>query len=244
MTRSPGGVPFPLQTPPTTTTCRKEQAAADRTTARTTVKRIQPCGRLTPRRARAKFAAMSTTFDAVRGRARLLAIVREKALRRGRFTLASGKESDYYLDCRLVTLDPEGLFLLSRLILEDLKETQVEAVGGLTLGADPIAAGVAALSHLEGRPVRAFLVRKETKAHGAQKRIEGAPLSGAKVAVVEDVMTTGGSAREAIAQAEAAGAKVERVYCLVDRLEGGGQELRSKGYDVRAIFEVPEVLGR
>lgn len=187
---------------------------------------------------------MGTPFDAARGRARLLEIVREKALRRGTFTLTSGKTSDYYLDCRMVTLDPEGLFLLSRLILEDLKDTRVEAVGGLTLGADPIAAGVAALSHLEGRPVRAFLVRKEMKAHGTQKRIEGAPLAGARVAVVEDTMTTGGSAREAIVQAEAAGAKVDRVYCLVDRLEGGGAELRSKGYDVRAIFEVPEVLGR
>ena len=186
---------------------------------------------------------MSASFDATKARGRLLEVVREKALRRGRFTLASGKESDFYLDCRLVTLDPEGLFLLSRLILEDLKDSPVEAVGGLTLGADPIAAGVAALSHLEGRPVRAFLVRKEMKSHGTQKRIEGAPLAGARVAVVEDVMTTGGSAREAIAQAEAAGAKVERVYCLVDRLEGGGDELRSKGYVVRPIFTVTEVLG-
>lgn len=187
-------------------------------------------------------ALMGTPFDAARARARLLDIVREKALKRGTFTLASGKTSDYYLDCRLVTLDPEGLFLLSRLILEDLKDSAVEAVGGLTLGADPIAAGVAALSHLEGRPVRAFLVRKETKGHGTQKRIEGAPLAGSRVAVVEDTLTTGGSAREAIAQAEGAGAKVERVYVLVDRLEGGGAELRSKGYDLRPIFEVGEVL--
>src|SRR5688572_2014840 len=186
---------------------------------------------------------MGTPFDAARGRTRLLEIVREKALRRGTFTLASGKTSDYYLDCRLVTLDPEGLFLMSRLILEDLKDSSVEAVGGLTLGADPIAAGVAAISHLEGRPVRAFLVRKEMKSHGTQKRIEGAPLEGARVAIVEDVMTTGGSAKEAIVQAEAAGAKVERVYCLVDRLEGGAAELRSKGYAVKPLFEVTEVLG-
>jgi orotate phosphoribosyltransferase len=202
------------------------------------------CGSLTSRRSHGMVASMSTPFDKTRARARLLEVVREKALRRGTFTLASGKTSDYYLDCRLVTLDPEGIFLLSRLILEDLKDSPVEAVGGLTLGADPIASVVAALSHLEGRPVRAFLVRKETKGHGTQKRIEGAPLTGARVAVVEDVMTTGGSAKEAIAQAEAAGAKVERVYCLVDRLEGGGAELRAKGYDVRTIFEVPEVLGQ
>jgi len=187
---------------------------------------------------------MNAPFESSRARARLLEIVREKALKRGTFTLASGKTSDYYLDCRLVTLDPEGLCLLSRIILEDLRGSGVEAVGGLTLGADPIAAGVAVVSHQEGRPVRAFLVRKETKAHGTQKRVEGAPIAGARVAVVEDVMTTGGSAKEAIAQAEEAGAKVERVYCLIDRIEGGGSELRSKGYDVRAIFEVNEVLGR
>src|SRR5262245_13864449 len=102
-------------------------------------------------------------------RARLLEIVRAKAYKEGRFVLASGKVSDYYLDCRLVTLDPEGLYLYARLILAELRETDVVAVGGLTLGADPIGAGVAALSHLEGHPLRAFIVRKEAKAHGTQK---------------------------------------------------------------------------
>jgi orotate phosphoribosyltransferase len=183
-------------------------------------------------------------FDAPAVRRRLLEIVREKALRRGTFVLTSGKTSDYYLDCRLVTLDPEGLHHLSRLIVEDLRGTDVAAVGGMTLGADPIAAGVALISHLAGRPLRAFIVRKETKGHGAQKRIEGAPIAGDRVAVVEDVLTTGGSAREAIAQAEAAGAKVARVYCLVDRREGGGEALRAAGYDVRPLFTVDEVLER
>ncbi len=180
-------------------------------------------------------------LDAVEARTRLLQIVRDKALKRGDFTLASGKKSDYYLDCRLVTLDPEGLVLLSRLILRELKGTGVEAVGGLTLGADPIAAGVAALSHLEGTPLRAFIVRKETKGHGTQKRIEGTLPKGAKVAIVEDVMTTGGSALEAAREVEKAGATVAKVFCLVDRLEGG-DELR-KGYDLRCFFDVNEVKG-
>ncbi|MBI4564963.1 MAG: orotate phosphoribosyltransferase [Planctomycetes bacterium] len=181
-------------------------------------------------------------LDLAAARRRLLGLIREKALRRGTFTLASGKTSDYYLDCRLVTLDPEGLYLMSRLILHDLAGAGVEAVGGLTLGADPIAAGVAVLSHLEGRPVRAFIVRKETKAHGTQKRIEGSLEPGARVAIVEDVMTTGGSAKQAIEEVEKAGAKVVKVYCLIDRLEGGGQDLRARGYDVKALFEVPEVV--
>jgi len=183
-----------------------------------------------------------TPFDAAAVRRRLLESGREKALKRGSFVRASGKTSEYYLDCRLVTLDPEGLHLLSRLIFEDLRGTDIAAVGGMTLGADPMAAGVAVVSHLESRPVRAFIVRKEAKGHGTQKRLEGASIDGIRVAVVEDVMTTGGSAKEAIVQAEAAGAKVARVYCLVDRREGGAEALRAAGYDVRPIFTVAEVL--
>ena len=181
-------------------------------------------------------------FDGVVFRKRLLDITREKAYKTGDFTLASGKKSDFYLDCRMVTLDPEGLYLMSRLILADLKDTQVDAVGGLTLGADPIAAGVAAISHLEGRPIRAFIVRKETKAHGTQKRIEGLVGAGTKVAIVEDVMTTGGSALEAINEVEKVGAKVIRAYCLVDRQEGG-EELRKK-YDVKPIFTIKDIRGK
>lgn len=178
-------------------------------------------------------------LDVKAARARLLAIVREKALKRGDFTLASGKKSDYYLDCRLVTLDPEGLVLMSRLILSALKGTGVQAVGGLTLGADPIAAGVAAMSHLEGTPLRAFIVRKEVKGHGTQKRIEGTLGAGDRAAIVEDVMTTGASALEAAREVEKAGAKVVKVFCLVDRKEGG-EELR-KGYDLTCLFDVDEV---
>lgn len=180
-------------------------------------------------------------LDLVAARARLLDIVRTKAYREGRFVLASGKVSDYYLDCRLVTLDPEGLTLYARLILEELRETGAVAVGGLTLGADPIAAGVAALSHLAGRPVRAFIVRKEAKTHGTQKAIEGDLSAGDRAAIVDDVMTTGGSVKQAIAEVEKIGAKVAKVICLVDREEGGSRELLDKGYDFKAIFSIADV---
>ncbi len=180
-------------------------------------------------------------LDLLVARARLLEIVRAKAYKEGRFVLASGKASDYYLDCRLVTLDPEGLFLYARLILEELRDTGVAAVGGLTLGADPIAAGVAAVSHLEGRPVRAFIVRKEAKQHGTQKAIEGELAPGELAAVVDDVMTTGGSVKQAIAEVEKAGARVAKVICLVDREEGGSRDLREKGYDFRAIYSISDV---
>jgi len=180
-------------------------------------------------------------LEPLAARARLLEIVRAKAYKEGRFVLASGKVSDYYLDCRLVTLDPEGLFLFARLIVNELRDADVAAVGGLTLGADPIAAGVAVVSHLEGKPLRAFIVRKEAKGHGTQKSIEGDLSAGERVAIVDDVMTTGGSVKQAIADVEKLGAKVARVVCLVDRDEGGSKDLRDKGYDFRAIFTIADV---
>ncbi|MBI2932214.1 MAG: orotate phosphoribosyltransferase [Planctomycetes bacterium] len=180
-------------------------------------------------------------LDLIAARARLLEIVRAKAYREGRFVLSSGKVSDTYLDCRLVTLDPEGLTLFARLILQELREVEVTAVGGLTLGADPIAAGVAVASYLEGRPLRAFIVRKEAKAHGAQRTIEGELAAGERVAIVDDVMTTGGSVKQAIAEVEKAGAKVAKVLCLVDREEGGSRELIGRGYDFAAIFSIRDV---
>lgn len=182
--------------------------------------------------------------DLTAARARLLEIVRTKAYREGKFVLAGGKESDYYIDCRKVTLDPEGLALFSWLILDRIRGSDVRAVGGLTLGADPIAAGVATLSHLEGTPVRAFIVRKEAKGHGTRQAIEGELSPGDRVAIVDDVMTTGGSVRQAIAEAERAGAKVAKVICLVDREEGGSRELRERGYDFSAIFSIADVRRR
>lgn len=161
----------------------------------------------------------------------LLKAIQEKALRRGDFTLASGKKASFYLDGKQVTLDPQGLFLTAKVILNMLHGIKVDAVGGPTMGADPIAAAVALLSSQTGRPLRAFIVRKEAKSHGTQKMVEGPAIQkGDHVVMLEDVITTGGSVLKAIKDVEALGAKVVRTICLVDRNEGARETLDAYGY--------------
>lgn len=170
-------------------------------------------------------------------RKRFLEVVRERGLKRGEFTLASGEKSTYFFDLKMVTLHPEGAYLAGRLVLDILKGVDIDAVGGLTLGADPIVAAVAAVSHLEGRPIPAFIERGELKDHGTQKAIEGyVPGEGGRVAIVEDVITKGGASLKAIGLAEAAGCRVVKVVALVDRHQGGSDELRRRGYDFSAIL--------
>jgi len=165
-------------------------------------------------------------------RSELLKLIQEKALKRGDFTLASGKKATFYLDGKQITLDPQGLFLTAKVILAMLHgHTKIDAVGGPTLGADPIAAAVALLSSQTGRPLKAFIVRKESKKHGTQKMIEGPSLQkGDHVVMLEDVITTGGSVLKAIHEVEAVGAKVVKTICLVDRNEGAVQTLEAYGY--------------
>lgn len=158
----------------------------------------------------------------------------EKAVKRGSFVLASGKTSDFYLDCRKVTLHPQGAKLIGEIILEKIKGLKVDAVGGLTLGADPIVGAVVALGEIPG-----FIVRKTAKEHGTKQRIEGILDKGFNVVIVEDVATTGGSALEAIRAAEEAGAKVVKVISVVDREEGAGAAL--KNYDFDPIFKKSEL---
>jgi orotate phosphoribosyltransferase len=163
---------------------------------------------------------------------------------RGQFTLASGKTSDYYLDCRLTTLDPQGAYLTAYTILGLLAEhgIQADGIGGLTMGADPIVAAVAVISHIENKPLRAFIVRKDRKAHGRQKQIEGLKEGEvSRVAIVDDVCTTGESTLEAIRAAEAAGLRVVAVVSLVDREEGGSARLREK-YPYFSVFTAKELL--
>ena len=160
------------------------------------------------------------------------------ALKYGEFTLTSGKKSNYYFDGRLLSLAPEGAHIIARAMLPMLWEAGVEAVGGLTLGADPIVAGIALASHLGGGPIPGFIVRKEAKAHGTGQRIEGPLEPGCRVAIIDDVCSSGGSIFQAIAAAEAAGCTVVKVMAILDRHEGGSEELRRRGYDFVALLEV------
>jgi orotate phosphoribosyltransferase len=168
---------------------------------------------------------------------RLLALSLERgAIRYGDFTLSSGRKSAYYFDGRLLSLDPEGAHLLGRALLPMLVETGVAAIGGPTLGADPIVTAVAAASWQQGTPLPAFIVRKEAKEHGTSQLIEGPLAVGSRVAIVDDTCTTGGSLLQAIEAAEGAGCRVVKVLALLDRREGGGEELQRRGYDFTALL--------
>jgi orotate phosphoribosyltransferase len=167
---------------------------------------------------------------------RLLELFRERGVLRGEFTLSSGLKSSVYFDGRMVTLWPEGAYLIGRKILRMLDEVGAEAVGGMTMGADPIAAAVAVVSYQEGKPIPAFMVRSGVKDHGTQKRIEGPLKAGSKVAIVDDVMTSGTSVLRAIEAVEAVGCKVVKVVVLLDRQQGGADEIRRRGYDFAALL--------
>jgi orotate phosphoribosyltransferase len=171
-------------------------------------------------------------------------IIRQKSLRIGDFTLSSGKKSSYYLDCRMTTLDPRGALLIGRLILERIRtqNIQADAIGGLTMGADPMATAVAIVSSLEATPLSAFIVRKEAKSHGTQRSIEGYDgKPGSRVVVVDDVCTTGDSILKAADKAEEAGYKVVAAFCVVDR-EEGGTELIAKRYPFYPLFTAKDLL--
>ena len=165
----------------------------------------------------------------------LIQLLKDKeAVKFGDFTLSSGKKSDFYVDCRKITLHPQGARLIARIILEKIKGLKVDAIGGLTLGADPITSSVVALSDIPG-----FIVRKKEKAHGTQQKIEGIIGPGFNVVVVEDVATTGASALQAIEAVEAIGAKVVKVISVVDREEGAAAAL--KNYDFDPIIKKSEL---
>lgn len=168
----------------------------------------------------------------------LIALFREKALRFGSFTLASGKKASYYLDGKQVTLDPEGARLVGEGILDILQDDLPAAVGGMSIGADPITAAVVTLSAIRGTPLRGFMVRKESKGHGTNQFIEGPVKPGETVAIVEDVVTTGGSSLAAIERAEAFGLRVVRVIGIIDRMEGGGAAFAQKGYTFASLLTI------
>jgi orotate phosphoribosyltransferase len=180
-------------------------------------------------------------------RNRLADLLRTESLERGHFVLASGRTSDYYLDCRRTTLHPEGAYLVGQLLLSEIEERgwgDARAVGGLTLGADPVATAVAIASYLEGRPRPAFLVRKEAKEHGTQRRIERCPEPGTPVVVLEDVVTTGGSALAAAQACLDAGLVVLGVLGIVDREEGGREAFSARKLEHGRLFTARELLER
>lgn len=174
----------------------------------------------------------------------LIALLAERSAKRGQFTLASGKQSTFYIDARLTTMSPEGLSIIGPLALSVLGKSdwRVDAVGGLTLGADPISYAISYASARSSRPLRAFTVRKEAKGHGTGRLLEGPFRRGDRVAVIEDVITTGGSALRAIDAVQAADGIVAGVLALVDREEGGRQAIERTGVPVVVLVTAGQIM--
>jgi len=175
---------------------------------------------------------------------RLKHILLENSILRGKFKLASGKESDYYIDARLTTLDPEGVSLVADIFLEEIRRNPlINTVAGHTMGADPIVGALLGVSHRGNYPLRGFLVRKQEKEHGTGKLVEGNLRPGDNAAVVEDVVTSGGSVITAITAVKNTDATVRKVLVIVDREEGVAEKFRDMGIDFYAIFRISELLG-
>ncbi len=168
----------------------------------------------------------------------------ERSLEVGEFVLASGARSSYYIDARRTTFSAEGQYLLGLEVLRVLRGAglQPEWIGGLTLGADPIACAVAHRSWMDGTPIQAFTVRKEAKGHGTGRQVEGGLPPGARVVVVEDSLTTGGSSLRAVRLLEEVGARVEAVLTVVDREEGGAERIGQAGYPFFRLYTARELL--
>ena len=173
-------------------------------------------------------------------RAALQELVRDQALQFGDFTLASGKQASFYLDCRKVTLDARGAQLIGAGMLDLLRGDMPPLVGGMAIGADPITGAMLALAGTRNIALRGIIVRKEAKAHGTGKFVEGPYEPGEEVVIVEDVVTTGGSSLQAIERCEAVGLKVRRVLAIIDRLEGGREAFAEKGYELTTLFTVKD----
>jgi orotate phosphoribosyltransferase len=170
-------------------------------------------------------------------RVRLLELFKSRAVSFGRFTLASGKESSYYINSKKAIFNSEAVSLLGEVIWQMTKDLNLQAVGGLEVGAIPMAAAVAQRYHQEGRPLEGFFVRKQAKGHGSQERVEGVLGAGMRVGVLDDVLTTGGSVQQAINEIERVGGEVVAVVCIVDRLEGA-RELLAPRYNYLPIFTI------
>ncbi|MEQ8181200.1 MAG: orotate phosphoribosyltransferase [Smithellaceae bacterium] len=158
------------------------------------------------------------------------------------FTLASGRQSNYYFNCKPTTLDPEGMNLIGAIIFDMVKDSSITAAGGLTLGADPIANSLAVISYQKGKPIKSFIVRKDVKDHGTKSAIEGSVKAGETVLIIDDVITTGGSTITAIEQARQAGLIVDRVITLIDREEGGRENIQKHVENIQSVLTRTEIM--
>ncbi len=172
----------------------------------------------------------------------LLAHILEHSLQTGEFTLASGKKSNYYINGKLTTLDSRGAYLVARVFLAMIADDIPDAFGGLTLGADPIIGSMLSLAGMEDLNVKGFIVRKASKDHGTRSLVEGPVAEGDRVVIIEDVVTTGGSSIEAIDAIKAMGCDVKKVIAVVDRQDGGKENLAKLGCHLEAIFTAEELL--
>jgi orotate phosphoribosyltransferase len=180
-------------------------------------------------------------------RNRLIELIIEKAFKYSKepvFKLVSGRMSNYYFDCKAVTLHPEGMYLIGNIIFDLIKDLNIKGIGGLTLGADPIADAVAYTSYLKGNPIGAFVVRKTPKAHGTMRWIEGNITKGDRAVIVDDVITTGKSTIKAITRARETGLDIVKVIALIDRQEGGREAVEESGYKLDSIITREEVMER
>lgn len=179
-------------------------------------------------------------------RTKLARFLYAKSYKEGDFTLTSGKKSDYYFDCKQTALHPEGGYLIGKLFLEIIaeKKMDIQGVGGMTLGADPLVSAVTVLSYLEKKPLPGFIIRKEAKGHGTNAYLEGMANfePGFKVCLLEDVVTTGGTLLKACQRVKEAGLRIEGILCVLDREEGGKENMVKAGFDLISIFTRKELV--
>jgi len=178
---------------------------------------------------------------------RLKELIKERALKvsdKPIFKLSSGQMSTYYMDLRTVTLDPEGGYIIGNVVFDMIKDKNPDAVGGLTLGADPISYATSLISYLQKQPIKPFIVRKEPKGHGTGKQIEGNVNPGDKVFIVEDVVTTAGSSLKAAKVAQDFGLEILGIIAIVDREEGGEENIKKAGFEFIPIFKISEFLNK
>jgi orotate phosphoribosyltransferase len=175
-------------------------------------------------------------------RERLLSLIRERSFRQGTVTLSSGQTSDFYVDGKMIELMPEGAFLIGEAVFEEIKDLDVDAIGGLAVGAVPMVTSAVISCHHHGKSIEGFFVRAEAKGHGTRKVVEGLLPPKSKVVVVDDVITTGKSVLQAIAAVEEQGSSVALVLSVVDRQAGAEEFFRQKGYPYRCIFTKEQVM--